>query len=443
MPCLAEKNLVGLVNDRRRCLSAKMKIGHILFTLLIALAVLGIILFLVREPLLNLVLKQRLQSILSTNLEAEVQLEHVCWENGQVEVARCRVTDKNLSLGRLEATGVQLPLSWRDFLGGTPRSWQIKAKEVVIVWRQPVSPKALNSEFPQINLVVENLTFQPEGKDTWRLQGVSSKITQENGLWSYSGRGGILEIFGHDPLPLNRLSVKKDGGVLSIGNFALGDETTGILAGSALQEDGTWEGEFSWQDFDFSSWLPVGAAAHFEGRASGDAVLRNGQVEGRMKITGGVSKTVPQFVTMASLFAGENWDNLPWDILRFDFVRQPDGTVGFSNLKALSPQGIVIHGAGEFAPDRLKANLQLGVSQEGRPWLTAFVPILFRKENNGYLWTTVRVRGTPEAPIEDLSGRVVAALVSNPINTAVETAAELPDSAVEAAGSLLRILLGD
>ena len=55
----------------------------------------------------------------------------------------------------------------------------------------------------------------------------------------------------------------------------------------------------------------------------------------------------------------------------------------------------------------------------------------------------MRVRGTPEAPIEDLSGRVVAALVSNPINTAVETAAELPDSAVEAAGSLLRILLGD
>jgi hypothetical protein len=86
--------------------------------------------------------------------------------------------------------------------------------------------------------------------------------------------------------------------------------------------------------------------------------------------------------------------------------------------------------------------LELGLKREGRPWLVAFMPILFRHEKEGYLWTPVKVGGTPSAPTEDLTTRVVAALAAAPATEAVETAAELPSTAVEAAGGLLRSLLG-
>jgi hypothetical protein len=54
----------------------------------------------------------------------------------------------------------------------------------------------------------------------------------------------------------------------------------------------------------------------------------------------------------------------------------------------------------------------------------------------------VKSGGTPQAPTEDLTTRVVAALAVAPATQAVESAAEIPATAVEAAGNLLRGLLG-
>ena len=57
-------------------------------------------------------------------------------------------------------------------------------------------------------------------------------------------------------------------------------------------------------------------------------------------------------------------------------------------------------GSGIYNKDSIRADLQLGVLRHGRPWLVAFMPVLFRNEHDGYLWTSVRVGGTPEAPVE-------------------------------------------
>jgi hypothetical protein len=70
------------------------------------------------------------------------------------------------------------------------------------------------------------------------------------------------------------------------------------------------------------------------------------------------------------------------------------------------------------------------------------MPVIFRAEQSGYFWTTVNISGTPEQPVEDLSARLAAAVAVVPATTAVEAAAEIPGTAVEAAGGLLRSLLG-
>jgi hypothetical protein len=165
-------------------------------------------------------------------------------------------------------------------------------------------------------------------------------------------------------------------------------------------------------------------------------------LRGKAKLAGATIEKVPQMVQMASLFVGENWDRVPWDVFRFEFTRQPDGRVEFRKLEAVSPKGIALHGAGHYAPDSLAADLQLGVSGTDRPWLVAFVPSIFRAQKSGYFWTTVRVSGTPDAPVEDLSKRLATAAATVPAAAAVEAAAEIPGAAAEAAGGLLRGLLG-
>ena len=133
---------------------------------------------------------------------------------------------------------------------------------------------------------------------------------------------------------------------------------------------------------------------------------------------------------------------MPWETFRFEFTRAADGTVSFSALEASSTKGLTVRGSGRIGADSLAADLELGVRRDGRPWLVAFMPVLFRTEKDGYLWVPVRVGGTPAAPTEDLTARVVAALAMVPAAGAVEAAAKMPGAAAEAAGSLLETLMG-
>ena len=159
-------------------------------------------------------------------------------------------------------------------------------------------------------------------------------------------------------------------------------------------------------------------------------------------MSGAETRNLPALVKLASVFRRENYDTVPWDSVRFDFLRGPDGTVTFANLLAVSPTGLAVRGSGTLAAGSVSADLQLGVRREGRPWLVAFMPVLFRNEADGYLWTKVKVGGTPQKPTEDLSPRIVAAIAALPAAEAVDAAVEIPAGAVEAAGGLLRQLLG-
>jgi hypothetical protein len=191
-----------------------------------------------------------------------------------------------------------------------------------------------------------------------------------------------------------------------------------------------------------AEFFPELSHAFIAGMASGDGSLARGNFRGQMKIDGGESVQISALSKLAGLFVGENWSTFPWKVFRFRFFRDPAGRVDFSHLAAVSSNGLAVSGEGHYSPTSIGANLELGVRRAGRPWLTAFMPILFRDERDGYLWTPVRVSGTPENPTEDLTARVAAAVAAAPAGIAVDAAAEIPGTAVEAAGNLLDKLFG-
>ena len=110
-------------------------------------------------------------------------------------------------------------------------------------------------------------------------------------------------------------------------------------------------------------------------------------------------------------------------------------------MQALTEKGVAVRCSGHYAADSIAADLQLGVRREGRPYLGAFVPVLFSHERDGYCWTTVEVGGRPGALTENLSARVASALVTVPATGVIDSAVEVPEAAGEAAGGLLRSLL--
>lgn len=407
--------------------------------------------FLVRERIFEWWLQRNLAGQLAERLGAEVSLDDVRWSEGILTAGRLRISGGRLPFTRLEARDLRTAADWRHFLEPSGQPLSIEASEALMEWPEEAAQpgKAGEAKRPATNaldldILVAKFSLRRGTGAGAELRESSVRARRTGGHWSFSASGGSVAVPGWPAMTLERAAAEHDGTSWRIPVFALAGDQGGALAGSAAKpKDGPWSGEFSWQDLDLGLLAGGGKGSRFTGTGSGDATLKGGVLRGRMKVKGAVIREVPALVKMASLFAGENWSEIPWETLAFDFVRGTDGTTSLSELNAVSSKGLAVNGSGSYSPRSLSADLQLGVLRRNRPWLVAFMPVLFRSEREGYLWTPVRVGGTPEKPTEDLTTRVVAALAMAPAGGAIEGAADIPGAAVEAAGSLLRGLLGN
>ena len=404
-----------------------------------------------REEIVNWWLKRQLAGELSRLLDAKVEMEDVHYRDGVLRTARCRVEGDKMPFASLEISEARLPFDWQRLKNPGKETLRIEAASVDLVWRDPSGDSPGNAAgsarsgaaaVPPIELVAANFSLRHENPELWRLVDSTAHINFEGGRWKFSGEGGALSVPGWPEFRVERLSGEHQGAETIISDFAFNDPKGGAVAGAASARGGRWSGDFRWKDVAMDLLLPPAAMKHFQGQSSGEANLADGVFKGRMRLDGSEVRNLPALVKLASIFTGEDYSTVRWESVQFDFIRDERGAVMVSDLAASSSKGLALRGSGAFSPDYLSADLQLGLKREGRPWLVAFMPILFRQEKEGFLWTPVKVGGTPAAPTEDLTTRVVAALAAAPATEAVETAAELPSTAVEAAGGLLRSLLG-
>jgi hypothetical protein len=398
-----------------------------------------------REELVNLWLKNHLAGKLGELFDADIRLDEVGWSNGILRAGKLRISGGELPFARCEAGNINLPIEWKDLIGSNRPALNIEAGSLDLVWQTPRGQAAAQAEVtPPMDFRIARFSFHHADDPSWTLRDVPLRAVLKDGTWTFAARGGTAIVPEAPPMRLERISAKHVGHTFQIEDFAVSEPNGGSLSGQAKHlAGGLWTANFTWQNLDLATLPGWRWEDHFTGKTEGNATVENGVLRGHMIIRGAQTKAVPQLVKLAGLFAGENWNTMPWETLRFDFVRDAQGHVEFSNLEAVSSRGLAVRGAGHYSPDNLRAEVQLGVSLAGKPWLRAFVPALFRNEEQGYLWTPVNVGGTPAAPTEDLTTRVVAALAMAPVEGAVETATDLPGAAVEAAGGLLRGLLGN
>jgi len=403
---------------------------------------------LMRESLLNWWLQNRLASHVAANLGAEVHLEDVIYRNGVLQVGRCRLDGPRPDIERADLRGIKTNLNWQELIRPSGKILQIVIDNADITrgnlgqsGKEKNRGHGSGKKNPGLEISVEHLTFQQEGQALPILKNVTLRATRADDSWSFSARGGEISLLGLPVLELDRLAGEHREGKLTISDLSARDTKGSMLAGSADENSGQWSGQFRWQDLDVQQITPPDIGAHFTGRCSGAAHFDGDILRGTMTIEGAEARGLPSLVKMASAFAGEDWSTIPWSNFRFDFVRNADASVNFSNLVAQSSKGLAVKGSGKFGSEQLEAELSLGVVSKGRPWLIPFIPILFRSESEGYAWTPVRMGGTPKMPTEDLTPRLVAALAAVPAVGAVEAAAVIPGSAVEAATGLIRGLL--
>jgi len=405
--------------------------------------------YVLREQIANYWIRQQLATQLSNALEAEVDLRGVEWKGGVLQARRFRMAGGDYPFTRLEARGLRAVVDWRRVLEPSDEPLHIEIGEADVVLRGTGEATGVSAprkgaaagQAPPLDLLVNRITVRHAGDEGWSIEGSSLRAMQKGESWSFSGHGGSFSLPGWPALDVERVSAEYNDGRWNIGSFAAEDRKGGVLGGSAVHADGIWSGEFTWQDIDLTAFLPATATAHLDGKSSGDAVLKEGELTGKMKLAGARTKAVGLLVKLAGLIDREDWSEVPWQIFQFDFTRHADGRVDFSDFQALSPKGIAVRGSGHYAVDSLAADLQVGIRGSGRPYLGAFVPALFSHQRDGYFWTPLKIGGTPSRPEENLTSRVATALALVPATGAVEAATEIPGEATEAVGGLLRSLL--
>lgn len=405
-------------------------------------------LFVLREEIANFWIKRQLAGQLSRALGAEVDLHGVSWKNGVLHARRFRISGGDHAFALIEARDVRAVVDWNRLLEPSREPLQVEVAEADLVWRAAGEARtgkhnaaSKGSSAPTLDVLVGRLNFRQNDGRGWKIAGAQVRGLQKSDGWSFSAKGGTVTTEGWPVLQIERLSAETRGGDWHIGGFALRDAAGGVVAGSARQTGDAWAAEFSWQDLDLATIVPSSYAVHLGGKASGDAVLKQGALTGRMKIDGAETKAVGLMAKLADLIDHEDWEKIPWQLFRFDFARGSDGSVAFSDLQALSPKGLAVRGSGHYAPDGIGADLQVGVRAAGRPLLGAFVPVLFSHERDGYYWTQVKVGGTAADPTENLSARVATAMALAPATEAARSAVEIPGEAAEAVGGMLRDLL--
>ncbi len=398
--------------------------------------------YLLRERLTDQWIQARLAKRLSGALGAEVEVQGVEWRSGVLRARSLRIAGGELPFEQLEARGIKAAVGWDALLEPADKPLQVQADEADIVWRNRPAPSGQASTALPVDVLVSRLNFRHRDAADWSIEESSVRAISRDGKWSFSGEGGSLTLPERGRLAIGKFSADHADGRWRIGSFSLQDSRGGTLAGSAEHDaEGSWSGEFSWQDVDIAPFLPETAKHHIQGAAGGDGAFRNGTLTGKMKLTGATTKAVGLFVKLAGLIDHEDWSTVPWQIFQFDFTRHADGRLEFGDLQALSPKGVAVRGQGHYGPDEIGADLQFGVRREGRPYLAELMPVLFSHERDGYLWAAVKVGGTPQAPKENLSARVAAALAVVPATGVIDSAVEAPGAAGAAAEDLLRGLL--
>jgi hypothetical protein len=200
-----------------------------------------------------------------------------------------------------------------------------------------------------------------------------------------------------------------------------GDATGSIHAeGTAgTGEDRSVDFNFSFEHVPIEEWLPKQWRERVRGKASGKILwrgknpkLESSTGEATLRVDSGGIVELPFLENLAKITNERTLERLTLN----------DCSFGLSwNYPSTEIKNIAIEERGKFRAEgriqiekkKLSGEIELGVARYLLDWLPRPEEV-FPHEHDGYLWTTVHLSGTTDAPQQDLSARIMEVLKENP-----------------------------
>ena len=266
---------------------------------------------------------------------------------------------------------------------------------------------------------------------TWRFRGEKGgffgtrlAITPHGRDFNYQASGGTLKMALIPNLQLRDTHLLITRKLLTLYNLDLrpGGDASGSIhaAGTAgTGGDRSVDFTFSFECVPIEEWLPKQWREHVSGKASGKILWRgkNSKLESStgkatLRVDGGRIIKLLFLENVAKITNEKALERLTLNDCSFALAW---------NYPRAEIKNIVIEEKGKFRAEgtiqvekkALSGVIELGVARHLLDWLPKPEEV-FPDEHDGYLWTTVHLSGTTDAPQQDLSPRMMEVLKENP-----------------------------
>jgi hypothetical protein len=266
---------------------------------------------------------------------------------------------------------------------------------------------------------------------TWRFRGEKGgffgtrlAITPHGRDFNYQASGGALKMALIPNLQLRDTHLLINRKLLTLYNLDVqpgGDAGGSIHAGgtAGTGEDRSVHFNFNFERIPIEEWLPKPWREHVRGNASGkiswrgkDPKLESSTGEATLRVDGGRIIELPFLENVAKITNEKALERLTLNDCSFALAW---------NYPSVEIKNIAIEERGKFRAEGriqiekkgLSGAIELGVARHLLDWLPKPEDV-FPHQHDGYLWATVHVSGTTDAPQQDLSPRIMEVLKENP-----------------------------
>ncbi len=263
----------------------------------------------------------------------------------------------------------------------------------------------------------------------WRLQGERAGffgtrllITPHGRDFNYQATGGTLKMPLLPDLPLRETRLRITKTLLTLYHLELSSGVAGRIhaEGTAgTRDDKSVDFKISFEHLPIAEWLPADWGKRIEGEAFGkiawrgdDLKLDRAEGEATLELKGARLAGLPSLEKIAGVTGEKALEPLT--------LRECSAEMTW-NLPKAEIKNLVVEAEGKLRAEgairinrkNLDGTIELGVARALLDWLPNPEEV-FSKSRDGYLWTTVQLSGTLEAPKQDLTPRIMAAVKDDP-----------------------------
>jgi hypothetical protein len=356
--------------------------------------------------------------------------------NWIAESAGFQARNGSKAMSSIEAQGITAKFNpWGVFL----RRWQLDQVRVqggevgIQVYEpkpEPSPAKPWYAIFLPDRVYLKRVESEPVDV-TWRFRekragffGTRLLITPHGRDFEYQGRGGELKMTPLPELRLQHTHLLITKTLLTLYNLDLqskSEATATIHAeGKAgTREDKSVDFKINFERVPIQEWLPNEWGDHVTGNATttihwqGDnPKFEKSRGNVTLRVEGAHLSKLPFLQKLAALTNERELEHLKFNECKLDLDwHYPEAAV--KHLLLEDKGKLRAEGEVTLREKNLGGAIELGVARRLLDWLPKADEV-FPREHAGYLWTTVHLSGTLDAPEQDLSPRIVEAIEESP-----------------------------